>query len=114
MKHNKCKKHVNHYKWLDKYLPLIFKKLGINWDQYCGVVVAHGDKFYGYKPLFDELGIPFPHGAVLGILTYVYDYECRQTKNGWVSPEDWIRNNYMKYIGLFPAIDESDEDVLSF
>lgn len=109
------KKTVSHYLWLNKHLPGVFQKLGIDWDHNEGIVVAHGDKCYSYEHTWKEKGIPFPHGVAMYLLTQCLPYsaEVRQTPNGWVSPFDWIANNYEKFKAILPDIDESDESVLS-
>lgn len=103
---------VNHYKWLEKHLPDIFRALGLRWDFYYGIVGAHGDKFYQYRKAFDDAGIPFPHGCAIGLLSYVHPYgdEVRETKNGWVSVDEWIVKNYERFKPVLPPVDPNDPD----
>ena len=103
---------VNHYKWLDKHLPGIFEALGLNWNDNAGIVGAHGDKFYGYRYVFEEHGIPFPHGVAIGLLSYVppYEKEVRETKDGWVPVDQWIVDNYERFRAVLPPVDPDDPD----
>jgi hypothetical protein len=86
----------SHYDWLEKYLPSIFKSLGIEWNLYCGIIVADGDKCYGYADLFKRNGIPFEHGVAMYMLskTSKYPNQCRETSSGWVPVQEWIIKTY--------------------
>lgn len=109
------KSRVNHYKWLDKHLPKIFKDLGLEKElkNSPGIVSAHGDKCYSYKWDWDEAGIKFPHGVAMYLLTYVRPYcdDVGETKNGWVDVNKWVIDNKDKFIPNFPPVDENDVDV---
>lgn len=89
----------SHYDWLNKYLKTFFDDLGIDWVECSGIIVAHGDKCYGYKRKWESNNIPFEHGVALYLLTYVtpFDTESRETKSGWIHPADWVVTNYPKY-----------------
>jgi hypothetical protein len=91
---------INHYKWLEEHLPNFFKKLGI--EECNGIITAHGDKCYGYEGVWNEAGIPFHHGVAIYLLCYLnpYSKEVRETKNGWVRPDDWVIANYPRFKDL--------------
>lgn len=86
----------------------LFNHLGINGDHYCGIIVAHGDKCYGYKSNWQEADIPFEHGVALYLLTYVspFDKESRETKNGWINPSDRVIANYPKYKDILTTLEK--------
>ena len=104
---------VNHYKWLEKHLPDFFRKVGVNWNNNCGIITAHGDKCYSYRTTFEKAGISFPHGVAIYLLTYCNPFadEVRETKNGWVAPIDWIVENKNRFLPLLTPIDKNDKDV---
>ncbi len=94
---------TNHYDYLERVLPGLFKSLGIQGENN-GIIAAHGDKFYSYKVVFENAGLTFCQGAALMILTYVFPYsrESRQTTNGWVAPIDWVITNKDRFVHLLP------------
>jgi hypothetical protein len=106
---------IDHYKWLEKHLPAFFAKLNLDWELNAGIIGAHGDKCYSYKPDFEEAGIEFPHGVAIYLITYLrpYSAEVRETDHGWVDTCQWIIDNKDRFLPLLPEIDETDKDVLS-
>lgn len=94
---------INHYNWLEKHFPEFLEKIGLDFANCPGIVGAHGDKCYGYRYIWKEKGIPFHHGAALYLLTYLspYNKEVRETDNGWVAPDQWVIDNYSKFLPLF-------------
>lgn len=78
----------NHYAYLARVLPGFFKELGVSWDENAGIIIAHGDKFYGYQDSFETAGMTFKQGCAIMMLTYVrpFGLECRETDGGWVAP----------------------------
>jgi hypothetical protein len=46
-----CGKYASHYEYLKEHLPAFFNALGVRggFDANAGIIVAHGDKTYGYK-----------------------------------------------------------------
>lgn len=97
----------SHYDYLDEHLESFFKAVGLNWDTYGrGIIVVHGDKCSGYRYLWEEAGIPFPHGVALYLLTHCYpfDLEVRQTAWGWVSPQQWVLDNYQRFREHLPPV----------
>lgn len=104
---------VNHYKWLDKHFNNFIQKIYNKEENLSGMIVAHGDKCYGYKSDFEDAGIPFPHGVAIFLLSYMHPFnkEVRETSNGWVDVSDWVIRNKDRFIGLLDPIDENDPDV---
>ena len=101
---------MNHYEWLDKYLPEIFKLLNINWDWNAGIIGAHGDKCYSYKSAWEENGIPFEHGVAIYLLTYCRPFakEVRDVGGKWVDVNCWVMDNYQKFL---PVIEQAIKNV---
>lgn len=98
---------LSHYKYMDKYLPDLFEKVGLNKEFASGYVVAHGDKAYGCKYEWEQAGIHFFHGVCLYMLTYTKllgDYEPHESKQ-------WVIDNYPKYKDLLPEVDPEDKDL---
>lgn len=90
---------VNHYDWLEEHLWDLMTEFGVipGWNM--GIIVAHGDKCSGYRGKWEQLGIPYPHGVAIYLLSYCppYNTESRETKNGWVDPGEWVSRNYCKF-----------------
>jgi hypothetical protein len=103
----KPNKFRSHYDWLEKHLPEIFRKAGIEWAPNAGIIGAHGDKAYGYQDRWEKAGIHFYHGVALYLMTYCQPYSqtCRETLNDWVDPGQWVINNYKKLKHLLPAVE---------
>jgi len=97
-------KAINHYHYLEKHLPEFLAKLGIDFNTMPGIISAHGDKAYGYRTIFEESGIPFEKGVAIYLLTYIkpFSEECRQTKNGWVPPDQWVIRNKDRFLKYLP------------
>lgn len=110
---------MNHYKFLEIYLPKFLEdaKVRGGWEWNGGIIVAHGDKFEGYRQQMEENGLHFFHGVMIGLLTYCYPYskECREVtpshwegevwiKGKWVSPIDWIIANKDRFKEILPEI----------
>ncbi len=117
---------MSHYQYLEKHLPKFLEdtKVRGGWKGNCGLISAHGDKFYTYRQIMEENGIHFYHGVMIGMLTYCYPYEkeSREIKQGywkddttwikavWKDPKEWIIENYSRFKEFLPPILESDED----
>jgi len=99
----------NHYDYLEKHLPTIFKTVGINWDWNGGIIGAHGDKGYCYKNKWEKAGIDFCHGMVLYLMTYCQPYsdDVRQTKEGFKDPSEWVIENYNKFKNILPQTENT-------
>lgn len=95
---------MSHYDWLNENLKEFFDGVGINIDYHKGVIVAHGDKCYGYKHAWEQAGIPFEHGVAIYLLTYFNPFadEVRQTDDGWVDVKQWVIDNYPKFKRFLP------------
>lgn len=89
---------ANHYEYLELITEPVFKALGINWDAWCNVIQCHGDKCYGYKSTWKRNSIHFYRGALIYLLSYVYEDECRQNPQGFVTPVDWVVDNYSRFM----------------
>jgi hypothetical protein len=99
---------MNHYEWLEKYLPAIYKKLNLSYSS--GIIVADGDKCYTYESIWKRNGIPFSHGVALYILTKESPY-CKEVRDGnpvigWVSPFVWVTENYHKFEKMIKEIEK--------
>lgn len=102
---------TSHYKYLDEIIPQFFERVGVNFDINAGVVSAHGDKVWCSMRDWEGKGIPPFHGAAVYLLTHVAPYgsELRDGRNKneeWVSPVDWVTNNYYRFQGVLNEIDE--------
>lgn len=97
----------NHYEYCERILPGLFQNLGISYADNGGrgIIVAHGDKCYGYKDDLEDKGIPFNHTAAIYLLTYCrpYSQQVRSTAAGWVDPKEWIIRNYNQFKPHLPA-----------
>lgn len=104
--------YMNHYDWLDKYLPPFLNKLNIDFNTRCpGIISAHADKCYTYRSKWENTGIPFPHGVAVYLLTYLNPYAntVRETNQGWIPPEKWVIDNYPKFKNLLEPIPPYDK-----
>lgn len=102
---------MNHYQWLNLYFRPFLEKLGLSeniLEDTPGLIVAHGDKCYGYKTLWELNGVPFIHGVVLYLLTYLppWDKEVRNTLTGFVPPSLWVVQNYSKFKPFLNEIED--------
>jgi hypothetical protein len=97
----------NHYKWLEAHLSEFFAALGLPCDGLNGLIVAHGDKCYGYRDSWEQKGIPFAHGVAIYLLTYFQPYssQVRDTKSGWVPVDAWVAEVYGQMKASLPPID---------
>jgi len=95
----------NHYDYLEKYLNPVLNEILSTENEYRGMIAAHGDKCRGYKDKWKCEGIPFNHGALMYLMTYIspWSKEVRETIGGeWVAPFDWVVENYNKFKEYFP------------
>ena len=94
-------KSINHYEYLEDNFEKFLKKLGLeNYSNYAkSMIIADGDKCYQYQQKWENNNIPFHHGAALYLITKLppYTEEVRQTKDGWIAPDDWVIINYLKF-----------------
>ena len=84
---------MSHYDWLHDIFPTFLTNLGYPdlWERNGGIIGAHGDKCYGYRYRWDEVGIPFEHGAAMYLLSYMKPWsgETRKLHDGtWVDVGD--------------------------
>ena len=95
---------TNHYEYLERVLPDFFESVGLTWDLYIGIIVAHGDKCYSFRVRFELAGLTFGQGVAIYLLTYCkpFSLESRETKDGWVSPFDWVIDNKDRFLHLLP------------
>lgn len=101
----------NHYSYLERYLPRflntvaeVFGAETCAWRHNRNIISSHGDKCFQYRRKWERMGISFVHGSALYLLTHCYPFclECRSTPEGWVSPEDWVIDNYWKFKAYLP------------
>lgn len=96
---------INHYKWLEQNLLPFRDKLNIpNYKMSLGII-SHGDKCYQYMEMWRNHNIPFQHGVLIYLLSYVepYSRECRELPDGkWISPGCWVRDNYNRFKPYIP------------
>lgn len=97
---------MNHYDYLTEHLIDFTKKVGVTSEVTNGIIVAHGDKCYGYKQGWEEGGLHFFHGAAIYMLTYLAPFaeEVRSTNNGWVAPGDWVLANKDRFLPYLPPV----------
>lgn len=89
-----------HYDYLEANLMSFFKLVGIDTSPHNnGMIVAHGDKAYGFKYDWNQAEIPFERGVAIYLLSYCspFNTESRETENGWVDVGDWVRDNYERF-----------------
>lgn len=101
---------VNHYKWLEKYLPTFWKAVfdkSLEESGCAGIISAHGDKGYQYKSDWEDAGIPFPHGMAIYFMTYTEKMDRPKHESC-----EWVIENYRYYSDLLPHVDENDMDVV--
>ena len=98
---------MNHYDYLEKHLPTFFQNLGIDWERHRGVILAHGDKCYGYRQTWEKEGLHFFHGVAIYLLTYTHPFsqEVRGSPLIWVSPRDWVLENKDRFLPHLPPIE---------
>ena len=105
---------MNHYQWLESNLQTFLDNIEIkNPYPIDGLLVCDGDKCYGYRQEWEEHNIPFPHGVALYLLCSTfkpYTEEVRNTKNGWVSPSEWVIRNYHKFKEHLPKYEYEKTD----
>lgn len=96
----------NHYTWLDSYFDQFLDNMKHprHGESSEGMIVAHGDKCYGYRDDWDQSGVPFEHGVALYLLTYHHPWsgEVRETTDGWVDPWVWVIENYTGFLTYLP------------
>lgn len=99
---------MSHYDWLDKHFPDICKKLGLNFNNFPGIVSCHGDKCSTDMLYSQEKHNIHPyHWVAMYLLSYVapYSKECRIMKDGkWYGPKQWILDNKDKFLPFLPLV----------
>ncbi len=97
----------SHYKWLDANFSDFLENLNLEPEEYMYLIGCHGDKVWQYQSTWEEVGIPFEHGAAIYLLSYEspWDKECRETENGWVAPDDWVISKYEEFKPLLNKAD---------
>ncbi len=94
----------NHYTYLEKHLPAFFAAIGLKRESVVGIIVAHGDKAYGYRHQWEEVGLKFNHGVAIYLVSYCFPYskEVRETEHGWVDPCKWVIGNKDRFVKFLP------------
>lgn len=99
---------MNHYDFLNKHLRKFFLDVGVDggWEANCGIISAHGDKFYGYQNRWEKAGIHWYHGCMIMMLTYTSPFgkEVRQVGDKWVDPSHWVIENYSRFQKYLPEV----------
>lgn len=98
---------MSHYDWLEKNLSKFFERIGMAGKD-VGLISAHGDKCRQYSDEWERRGIPFEHGAAIYLLSYCHPFSktVRETKDGWVTPKDWVMRLYPNYCELLKEIEK--------
>ena len=108
----------SHYNWLDSHFYDFLIKVADDPKRYRfgygGIIESHGDKCYSYKAEWEKAGIPFSHGVAIYLLTYIspWSSEVRTTPNGFISPGDWVVNNYKRFEPFLTKVDLEKVDIL--
>jgi len=99
---------LSHYDWLRAHWLDFVAKVGTTNPQDLGILAAHGDKAYGFKSKWADAGIPFNHGVAIYLLSRCrpYSEEVRSTPSGWVSPDDWVIQNYPRFRDFLAPADQ--------
>jgi hypothetical protein len=104
--------YINQYTWLDANLETFFDRLQVKPVYYkgCiqGIISCDGDKCEQYKYAWEDAGVPYVHGCAIYMLTKIAPFsdEVRygmKTDGKFVSPSDWVINNYQRFIEFLPA-----------
>lgn len=99
---------MNHYEWCEKNLKTFFSRVNIDVSQKLidNLMVCDGDKIYQYKYKFEKNNIPFFHGVAMYLMLDFppYSSQVRETQNGFISPSDWIIENYPKFKNQFQGL----------
>lgn len=90
---------MSHYDWLNKHIVSFFNSLGLDGEDFKGMIVGAGDKCYGYEDKWAKAGICFEHGVAIYFLTYLQPWskEVRETDKGFIAPSNWVIDNYPKF-----------------
>ena len=95
------------YDWLYENLENFCDRAGvpnaIASGQVLGLILAHADKTRQYYEQWEKADIPIPHGVALYLLARIppYSQEVRDTSKGFVSPSQWVIDNYNRFKGFF-------------
>lgn len=100
---------MNHYDWLEQNLNKLYGLLNIKYSGN-GVIVADGDKCYGYEDKWRKHGVPFEHGVALYIMSKDKPFcnEVRQTANGWIDVSDWVIKKYSEVKHVFDSLTQNE------
>lgn len=97
---------MNHYDWLEDNFSTFLKNIGLEKyiDYSDSLIVADGDKAYGYESIWEKKGIPFAHGVAIYLISKLppYNNEVRITEFGWVDPSKWVIINYNRFKDYLP------------
>lgn len=85
----------SHYEFIERVGEEVKQLLNLQFNPN-DLSVAHGDKCYGARQEWQEQGIPFNHGALIYLISYMYPQSTtvRNTDNGWVDPFEWVAKFY--------------------
>lgn len=103
---------MSHYDYLQLHFEAVYRKLcevegvPVNPAVNDGLIVAHGDKCYGYRMEWAEHGLAFEHGVAIYLLSYIgpWSGEVRETPRGWVAPVAWVLRNVDRFLPYLPPV----------
>lgn len=88
---------IGHYNYLEIVIGDFWKRIfnKTTAEMWCdGIITSHGDKAYGYRYCWEEVGISFNRGVLLFLLTY--------TKLLGDTPKhksrEWVMEKYQEYL----------------
>jgi hypothetical protein len=85
---------LNQYEYIEQYGKQFSEDVAVvNINHFS---VAHADKCYGYRRLWEKNNVPFNKGVMIYLLSYLFPYSdtVRETVKGWVSPDSWVIDQY--------------------
>ena len=85
----------NHYEFIERVGEEVKQLLNLQFNPN-ELAVAHGDKCYSQRDGWEKQGVPFNHGALIYLFTYMKPYSeyVRNTDDGWVNPHNWVIGFY--------------------
>lgn len=97
---------ISHYNYIQLYGKQLSSDLGV--ADITEILVAHGDKAYTRKEEWEVIGLPFPKGVMMYLLTKQRPYAdlVRSTPGGWVDPFAWIKTEFINGGDIRSALDK--------
>lgn len=106
----------SHYDYLDSNFKKFVSMLPVSnfWKEVCeSMIVADGDKCYGYRREWEKCGVPFNHGVCVYLISKMTPYQStvRNTENGWVPVDGWVVDMYHNQ-GMKEILENVDKGVV--